>query len=120
MTKINQNSELDLFQVNDPYYPYVIAEIGNNHQGSFENAIKLIDQAIWAGADAVKFQKRCNKKLFTPEFFDSPYINENSFADTYGEHREFVELNIAEMAKLNDYCKLEIKWRVNDDSGLDF
>ena len=105
MTKINKNPELDLFQVNDPYYPYVIAEIGNNHQGSFENAIQLIDQAIWAGADAVKFQKRCNKKLFTPEFFDSPYINENSFADTYGAHREFVELNIAEMAKLNDYCK---------------
>ena len=56
---------LDLFKITDPSYACVIAEIGNNHQGSFDRAIKLIDEAIWAGADAVKFQKRCNKKLFT-------------------------------------------------------
>ena len=104
MNKIIQSNSLDLFQVEDSSYPYVIAEIGNNHQGSFEKAIKLIDQAIWAGADAVKFQKRCNKKLFIPKFYESAYINENSFADTYGEHREFVELNITEISKLNEYC----------------
>jgi len=104
MSKIFQKKNLDLFKITDPSYAYVIAEIGNNHQGSFDRAIKLIDEAIWAGADAVKFQKRCNKKLFTPDFFNSSYENDNSFANTYGEHREFVELDIKEMSKLNDYC----------------
>ncbi len=98
---------LDLFKLTDSSYPYVIAEIGNNHQGVFSQAIKLIDQAIWAGADAVKFQKRCNKKLFVPDFYSSPYNNENSFADSYGKHREFVELSIHEMEKLNEYCKIK-------------
>ena len=36
--------------------PFIIAEIGNNHEGSFSNAMKLIDLAAWAGATAVKFQ----------------------------------------------------------------
>ena len=97
-------SPLDLFKVSDSEYAYVIAEIGNNHQGSFEKAITLIDQAVWAGADAVKFQKRSNRDLFIPDFFNSPYINENSFAKTYGEHRDFVELSLDELAKLQVYC----------------
>tara|TARA_A100001388_G_scaffold271054_1_gene249319 strand:- start:2355 stop:3389 length:1035 start_codon:yes stop_codon:yes gene_type:complete len=96
---------IDLFKLSDPSYPYVIAEIGNNHQGSIDKAFKMIDQASWAGADAVKFQKRCNKELFTPEFYNSPYINANSFGDTYGEHRDFLELSIEDMGKLNEYCK---------------
>ena len=104
MTEINQSHPLDLFDLDDSSYPYVIAEIGNNHQGSFDKAIKLIDQAIWAGADAVKFQKRNNKKLFVPDFYNSPYINDNSFSSTYGAHREFVELDIHELEKLNNYC----------------
>ena len=104
MSNKKENLPLDLFKVSDSNYPYVIAEIGNNHQGSFEQAIKLIDQAIWAGADAVKFQKRCNKDLFIPSFYNSPYTNENSFAKTYGLHRDFVELKLDELAKLNDYC----------------
>ena len=36
----------------------MIAEIGNNHNGSFELAQKLVDEAIWAGADCAKFQMR--------------------------------------------------------------
>ena len=36
--------------------PLIIAEIGNNHEGSFDNAIKLINAAKKTGVDAVKFQ----------------------------------------------------------------
>ena len=103
-SKNSLEKNLDLFKITDPKYAYVIAQIGKNHQGSFDRAIKLIDEAIWAGAEAVKFQKRCNKKLFTTNFFNSSYDNDNSFANTYGKHREFSELDIEEMSKLNDYC----------------
>lgn len=49
-------------------YPcYVIAEIGINHNGSLEIAKKLIDVAVAAGCDAVKFQKRTVRVVYTPE-----------------------------------------------------
>ena len=71
---------------------YVIAEIGHNHQGDLEKAKALIHAAKECGVDAVKFQKRDNRRLFTRAFYDSPYDNENSFGATYGEHREALEL----------------------------
>src|SRR3972149_164383 len=70
---------------------YVIAEIGHNHQGSLDNAKKMIAIAAGCGAQAVKFQKRDNKSLYTKAFYDRPYDNENSYGATYGEHREFLE-----------------------------
>jgi sialic acid synthase len=72
---------------------FVIAEIGHNHQGSVEKAQELFLLAHQAGVDAVKLQKRDNRRLFTRELFDSPYDNENSFGATYGEHREALELD---------------------------
>ena len=61
------------FSLPSPDYAYVIAEIGNNHQGSLDLAIQHIEAAKWAGADAVKLQKRCNKDLFIPDFYNSSY-----------------------------------------------
>jgi sialic acid synthase len=79
--------------ISDTSKAYVIAEIGHNHQGSLENAIKLIEAAAEAGADAAKFQKRSNKTLFTPTVYNEIYNSENSFGLTYGQHREALELN---------------------------
>ena len=59
--------------INDNSSCYVIAEIGNNHQGDVNNAKKLIEEAKNSGASAVKFQRRDNKELFTTEMFESPY-----------------------------------------------
>ena len=84
---------------------YVIAEIGNNHQGSIELAFKMVDKAIECGVSAVKFQRRNNKDLFTNEFFNKPYDNPNSFGDVYGTHRQALELNLDELSKLKDYTE---------------
>ena len=83
---------------------FVIAEVGNNHQGDLETAFKLVDEAKIAGVDAVKFQKRDNKKLFTKEMYFSKYSSENAFAPTYGEHRDKLELKKDEFEKLKKYC----------------
>jgi N-acetylneuraminate synthase/sialic acid synthase len=71
--------------------PFVIAELGHNHQGDLETCLKMIRAAAQAGASAVKLQKRSNVDLFTPAAFNAPYLSENAFGDTYGSHRSFLE-----------------------------
>jgi sialic acid synthase len=85
--------------------PFVIAEVGHNHQGDLETCKKLIRAAAEAGASAVKLQKRENFELFTPDAFNAPYLSENSFGTTYGEHREFLEFNEAEYKECIAYAK---------------
>jgi N-acetylneuraminate synthase/sialic acid synthase len=79
---------------------FVIAEIGHNHQGSVERAQELFVLAKQCGVDAVKLQKRDNRRLYTRELYDSPYENENSFGPTYGAHREALELDRAAYVEL--------------------
>ena len=88
--------EISNFLVTDRSLPFVIAEVGHNHQGNLEQAIKLIGAAATAGASAVKFQKRDNKNLFTPRMYDESYNSENSFGSTYGLHRDALEFGLEE------------------------
>ena len=87
---------------NEPVF--IIAEAGINHQGDFEIAKKLIDVAVMAGADAVKFQKRKIDRILTKEGLSKSYINENSFGPTYGEHKQALELSEGHFRKLKNYC----------------
>ncbi len=90
------------------YVPcFVVAEIGNNHQGRFELAAEMIKEASRAGVDAVKFQKRDIPSLLTKQMYEEPYEGPNSFGSTYGKHREFLELSIAEFAKLKHIAEEE-------------
>jgi N-acetylneuraminate synthase/sialic acid synthase len=70
---------------------FIIAEIGHNHQGNLQTCIEMFKSAKLNGADAVKLQKRDNKKLFSTETYNSIYNSENAFGKTYGQHREFLE-----------------------------
>lgn len=85
--------------------PNVIAEIGCNHMGKIEIAKELIDLAEKSGADYVKFQKRNNKELLTKEQYNAPHPNPyNSYGQTYGKHREFLEFNLEQHKELKEYC----------------
>lgn len=87
--------------------PYVIAEVGCNHKGDMQIAKELIETAaIFCKVDAVKFQKRCNKELLTKEQYNAPHPNpENSYGNTYGEHREFLEFTVEQHAQLKKWCE---------------
>jgi len=91
-------------QIGDETPCYVIAEIGHNHQGSLQKARDLFREAKAAGAHAVKLQKRDNRGLYTRAAYNKSYDNENSFGSTYGEHREFLEFELAEYQDLQAYA----------------
>ena len=84
---------------------FIIAEIGHNHQGNINNAFDLIKEAKICGVDAVKLQKRDNKKLYTKTFYNSRYDNENSYGETYGKHRDFLEFDLVQYKELQAYAK---------------
>ncbi|MDD3313708.1 N-acetylneuraminate synthase family protein [Pseudodesulfovibrio sp.] len=84
---------------------FIVAEIGNNHQGEFDVARRMIDEAAAAGVQAVKFQKRDMEALLTREGRAAPYTGRNSFGPTYGEHRNALELSIDQMARLKEYSE---------------
>lgn len=85
--------------------PYIIAEVGQNHQGDLDLAKDFIKTFAAEGADAVKFQTRDNKTLFSQEAYEKPYDSENAFAPTYGEHRELLELKLEWLPVLKKECE---------------
>ncbi len=95
--------------------PVVIAEIGCNHKGDMAIAhkmikllgtFKLLNENSYI--DIVKFQKRTNKELLTPEEYNAPHPNPaNSYGKTYGEHREFLEFNLEQNLQLKQWCEEE-------------
>ena len=81
-----------------------VAEIGMNHNGNFDLAYELIKQAKFSGADIAKFQKRNNKELLTDKQYNTPHPNPiNSYGETYGAHREFLEFNTNQHTLLKKY-----------------
>ncbi len=102
---------------------YVIAEIGHNHQGNLETALNMIKVAAAMGANAVKFQKRDNKSLYTTAFYNKPYDNENSYGATYGEHREHLEFGRDEylaLKKCAEENSVEFMSTAFDFKSVDF
>ena len=81
--------------------PKVMAEIGCNHMGQLEIAKELLTLAKECGCEYGKFQKRCPKELLTAEQYAAPHPNpRNSYGDTYGAHREYLELTVDQHREL--------------------
>ena len=101
---------------------YIIAEIGINHNGSLDIAKRLIDEAVTAGCDAVKFQKR-TPELCTPK--DQWHLERDTpwGRMTYINYRKIIELGYDEYAAIDAYCKEKgIDWFVScwDEESVDF
>ena len=88
---------------------FIIAEIGINHNGDISICKDLIDVAVDAGCDAVKFQKRDIKSVYTQEFLDSP--RESPWGATQREQKAGLEFGESEYSEINRYCKeIGIEW----------
>tara|TARA_B110000285_G_scaffold233935_1_gene309230 strand:- start:2545 stop:3423 length:879 start_codon:yes stop_codon:yes gene_type:complete len=87
--------------------PYIIAEIGCNHKGDIEIAKELVKVAkIFCNVDAVKFQKRNNRELLTEVQYNQPHPNPvNSYGETYGLHREYLEFSVEQHRELKSFCE---------------
>lgn len=83
---------------------FVVAEIGINHNGNLEIAERLIDAAIAAGADAVKFQKR-TPDLAVPESHRNLMRETPWGLMTYLEYRHRIELGLDAFQEVNRYCE---------------
>lgn len=101
---------------------YIIGEIGINHNGEMELAKKLIDAAVLAGCNAVKFQKRTPELCVPPDQRDR--MRETPWGMmTYMAYRERVEFGVAEYNEIDSYCRAKgIHWFTScwDELSVDF
>ena len=84
---------------------FVIAEGGVNHNGDRALALKLVDIAARAGADAIKFQKRSIPDILVRAALDARYVKPTSLGATYGEHRARLELSDDVYSELMDAAR---------------
>lgn len=101
---------------------YIIAEVGINHNGSLELAKRLIDGAVYAGCNAVKFQKRTPEICVPKDQWDierdTPWGR-----ITYLEYRRKVEFGFSEYKIIDNYCRIKgIDWFASpwDVPSIDF
>ena len=108
--------------IGDGHPTFIIAEIGINHNGDLGVAKRLIDVAVMAGCDAVKFQKRTPEKAVPPEY-------QNVMRETpwgiisYLEYRRKVEFGFDEYNEIDRYCQDKgILWFAScwDEDSVDF
>src|SRR3990167_6376641 len=107
--KVRRTVEIDGRAIGDGHPTFVVAEIGINHNGDVELAERLIDVAVEAGCDAVKFQKRTVDAVYTSEELARP--RENPFGPTNGDLKRGLEFGKKEYRKIDAYCKKKgIMW----------
>ena len=90
--------------VGDDQPTYIIAEIGVNHNGILDLALQLIDVAVEAGADAVKFQKRSLDQLYAKKYLDNANSGEKTLRYLLPILQQ-VELPDHAYYKIVEYCR---------------
>ena len=101
--------------------PYLIAEIGINHNGSIDIVKKLIDNAKKADFDAVKFQKRTIEKVYSKEALDVK--RDSPWGTTNREQKNGLEFDLKQYQEIQKYCqKIKIDWSASawDTESLEF
>ena len=100
---------------------FVIAEVGINHNGDINIAKKLIDAAVFAGCDAVKFQKRDILTVYSKEELEKP--RESPWGKTNGQQKYGLEFSFEEYEEIDKYCyEKNIPWFASawDIKSLEF
>ncbi len=117
-----KNIKLGDFEVSEKSKPYLIAEIGINHNGDMQNAKRLMDAAFACGWNAVKFQKR-NPDIAVPEH-QKNVIRETPWGTmTYLEYKKRIEFEKEQYDYIDKYCKEKaIAWSASpwDMPSLEF
>ncbi|XP_042748186.1 uncharacterized protein LOC122191851, partial [Lagopus leucura] len=87
-------------------YPcFIIAEIGQNHQGDLDIAKRMIRMAKDCGADCAKFQKSELEYKFNKKALERPYTSKHSWGKTYGEHKRHLEFSHDQYRELKKYAE---------------
>lgn len=84
---------------------FIIAEIGQNHQGDIEIAKQMIKMAKDCGADCAKFQKSELDYKFNKQALERPYNSAHSWGKTYGDHKRHLEFSHEQYRELQEYAK---------------
>lgn len=108
-------------EVGDGCPTFVIAELGINHNGSVDLAKQLIDVAILAGAQAVKFQKRTVEVVYSAAELAKPRAS--PFGETNGDLKRGLEFGVEQYAEIDRYCReKKILWFASpwDVGSVDF
>ena len=95
--------------------PYIIAELGSNHNGDMDLAKKMIDKAIECGADCVKFQSWTKDTIFSKKVYDDNYF----LADDYRNRSDYTLEQIVEKFQFTKEQHLEMK-EYCDSKGIQF
>jgi N-acetylneuraminate synthase len=107
--------------VGDGHPAFVLAEIGINHNGDVNVAKKLIDVAVFAGCEAVKFQKRTVDVVYSSAELAKP--RESPFGETNGDLKRGLEFGLLEYQEIDAYCQSKgIAWTAScwDEGSVDF
>lgn len=107
--------------VGDGHPCFIIAEVGINHNGDVKLAKKLIDIAVMAGCDAVKFQKRTVDVVYSAE--ELAKERSSVFGNTNGDLKRGLEFGLKEYKEIDEYCKEKgMMWFAScwDEEAVDF
>ncbi|XP_034485448.1 sialic acid synthase [Drosophila innubila] len=114
---------LDIIRKNVCNEVYIIAEIGQNHQGSLETAKLMMLEAKKAGCHCVKFQKSDLTAKFTRSALNRDYVSAHAWGKTYGKHKEYLEFSKEQYHQLQDYSyEIQIDFTASamDERSLEF